>query len=67
MSMDKRARKAALEQYAKAHDRFSEQEQILLLRGEEIAAAGAHEFALQALRAFRAELDDPEPKQKVSA
>lgn len=61
-SKSKKARKAALEQYAHAHDHFSEQEQILKLRGQEVEAVGAHAYALQTLRAYRAELDDPEPK-----
>ena len=65
MNRDKRARRAALAQYAKAHDHFSEQEQISVVRGNAIEAAGFHEFALIALRAYRAELDDP--KRRVKA
>ena len=65
MSRDKRARKAALQRYALAHDHFSEQEQIAVVRGHAIEAAGFHEFALIALRAYRAELDDP--RRKVNA
>ena len=55
------AKREVLRRYATDHDRFSEQEQVLVLQGREIEAAGCHEFALRLLRAYRAELEDPEP------
>lgn len=62
---DKLARKAALEQYAKAHDHFSEKEQLAAPGSEERDLY--HQWALWALRAYRAELDDPTPKERVKA
>lgn len=59
---DIRARSEALRQYARAHDRFAELEQITVSRGRVHEAGGARVLALIALRAYRAELDDPEPK-----
>ncbi len=56
------ARKAVLEQLAKAHDHFSEEEQRFQGQDRHIEAAGAHEYALLTLRAYRAELDDPRPE-----
>ena len=58
---DVRARTAALYRYAEAHDHFSEQEQRLLLFRPEQAEI-AHQLAVRALRAYRAELDDPQPE-----
>lgn len=55
------ASKAALRQYAHAHDHWSEEEQLLTAQGEPILAEGAHQHALMCLRAYRAELDDPQP------
>jgi hypothetical protein len=57
------ARSAALETYALAHDRFSEAEQIYVSEGQMVMASGAHQYALIALRAYRAEIDDPEPER----
>jgi hypothetical protein len=54
------AKSAALETYALSHDRFSEAEQMYVAEGQIAMAAGAHTYALIALRAYRAELDDPE-------
>lgn len=56
-----RAQRAAAASYVVQHERFAELEQQLLLVGSEIDAVGAHAYALTALRAHVAELDDPEP------
>lgn len=56
-----RAQRAAAANYVAQHERFAELEQQLLLVGSEIDAVGAHAYALAALRAHVAELDDPEP------
>jgi hypothetical protein len=54
------AKRAVLYQYANEHDVFAELDQRLA--GQPIEAAReAHEFALRVLRAYRAEMDDPEP------
>ena len=55
---DAAAKRVALYQYANAHDVFADLEQRL---AGSIESAGAHEFAIRALRSYRAELDDPEP------
>ena len=55
---DMQARASAIRRYALAHDRFAELEQAHVGTPE---AEGAHQYALWALRAVRAELDDPEP------
>lgn len=60
---DSRARVAVLYQYAEAHDVFSEMEQRMMHRACVLEAAAIHEFAVRVLRAYRAELDDPEPKE----
>jgi hypothetical protein len=57
------ARSAALETYALAHDRFSEAEQMYVAEGQMAMASGAHTYALIALRAYRAEIDDQEPEK----
>ena len=54
--------RAATFQYAAAHDRFSEQEQLLMLEGREIEAAGCREFAKRVLRAWLAEQENPTPE-----
>jgi hypothetical protein len=54
------AKQAVLRALAEAHDRFSEAEQMYVASGALAMAEGAHTFALIALRAYRAELDDPE-------
>lgn len=59
------ARKAVLEQYATAHDHFSEAEQLSAVRGHAIEAEGFHAFALTALLAYRAESDDPAPRMDL--
>ena len=56
------ARRSALYTYARAHDKFSELEQRHAARNP-VEAAGAHEYALRLLRAYKAEIDDPEPKE----
>ena len=58
---DAEAVRAARLRYARAHDKFAELEQRHALTNP-IEAAGAHEYALIALRAYRAELDDPAPR-----
>jgi hypothetical protein len=57
---DLKAKRACLAQLADAHDRFSEIEQMAHVHGETVEAEGAHRYALWVLRAYRAELDDPE-------
>jgi hypothetical protein len=59
---DGAARNAAIRRYAQAHDHFAviEQQHVGTPEGE-----GAHRFAVWALRAVRAELDDPEPKERA--
>lgn len=59
---DVMARNAALRQYAIDHDRFSEQEQMHRLLGNWAEAEAAHWNALLVLRAYRADVDDPEPR-----
>jgi len=53
-------RKSVLRQLAKAHDNFAEQEQVLLAEGRFVESQGAHELAIIILRAYTAEMDDPE-------
>jgi len=59
-------RKAVLEQLALAHDHWSEEEQFLVGQGRVVEAEGAHQHALYVLRAYRAEQDDPKPKEPAS-
>lgn len=59
-------RKAVLEQLALAHDHWSEEEQLLAGQGRVVEAEGAHQHARYVLRAFRAELDDPKPREPTS-
>jgi len=54
---DAAAKRAALYQYANAHDVFDDLERRL----SGIEAEGAHGFALRVLRSYRGELDNPEP------
>ncbi len=54
------ARQAVLRHLAAAHDRWATHEQIAVQQGDYIEAEGAHAFALWVLRAYRAELDNPE-------
>ncbi len=56
------ARQHVLYQLAQAHDHWSEEEQLFVGKDRPIEAAGAHQMALMTLRAYRAELDDPQPK-----
>ena len=60
---DVAAQMAAQYQYARAHDRFAELEQIARHRNKPAEANGAHMLALITLRAYRAEVDDPEPRE----
>lgn len=53
------ARQEAVRQYARAHDRFSEEEQLRKLEGDVIEAEGAHTYAVRALRACVAEMNEP--------
>lgn len=64
---DIQAKEHVLRQLAMAHDHWSEQEQMLAGSGKPIEAQGAHELALSCLRAYRAELDDPRPKEHADA
>lgn len=57
------ARRAVLEQLAKAHDFFSEEEQRLAGQDRFTEAAGAHQYTLYVIRAYHAELNDPRPKR----
>lgn len=58
-SLGSEARRNVLRVLAARQDHFSTEEQILMGRGEIVAAEGAHRYALIVLRAYRAELDDP--------
>jgi hypothetical protein len=62
MIREAQAAQSARWTYALAHDHFSDLEQQLVGEGRITEATGAHEFALIALKAYRAELDDPEPR-----
>lgn len=54
------ARRSAERTYALAHDKFADLEQRHT--GKNAAEAeGAHQYALIALRAYRAEIADPQP------
>jgi hypothetical protein len=64
LAVDAHSRRGALEQYAKAHDRFCEIEQVELARGHTAIAIGARHFAQRVLDAWLAERDDPEPERK---
>jgi hypothetical protein len=55
------ARQASLRALAAAHDRFATVEQVKWAEGDETEAEGAHKYANWVLRAYRAEMDDPEP------
>jgi hypothetical protein len=55
------ARKAVLEQLALAFDRYAELEQNLALVGNYAEAEGARLMGLTILRAYDAEMHDPEP------
>jgi hypothetical protein len=57
------AQQAVLRQLAHAHDHWSAEQQLLVAQGRPVEAEGAHQLALAALRAYRAELDNPEPKE----
>lgn len=56
------SRNLVIRQYAAAYDRLAEDEQIAVARGEYDRAQEAHELAMVVLRAYRAEMDDPEPR-----
>ena len=60
--LDIAARSSALYAIAQAHDRFSERAQIALVEGDAKNAAELNRYADWCLRAYRAELDDPQPK-----
>lgn len=59
--VEQEATKAACQQLAEAHDRFSEREQVLRFEGADVEAEGAHVLALRLLRAYEAEAFDPAP------
>lgn len=54
------ARKAAQRVYALSHDRFAEAEQVYRAEGRQAEAEGAHYYAVITLRAYVAELADPD-------
>lgn len=56
------ALRGALYTYAAAYDMFAELAQRYMAEEREIEAAGALDYAQRCLRAYRAELDDPEPE-----
>jgi hypothetical protein len=55
------ARNGALASMIRAHERFAEQEQVLMLEGREDDARTMHDWALRLLRAYDVEQNDPEP------
>ena len=57
---DAHAFRAVVFHYAAAHDAWSEQEQLLMLEGREIEAAGCRTAAQRVLRAWLAEQENPE-------
>ena len=57
------ARTAVLLQYATAHDRWSEVEQIAANEGRAAERDEAHQLALIALAWYRRELDNPAPRR----
>lgn len=59
------AKKAVLEQLAHAHDHWSEEEQLLKGQGRHIEAEGAHQQALECLRQWRLEEENPEPAEAI--
>lgn len=56
------AARQAIRWYALRHDAFSEHEHVHQLAEEIAAAEDCHNVALLLLRAYRAEIDDPEPQ-----
>lgn len=64
---DANARRAALEQYAKAHARLDERERFLRSLGMHENATVTHGAALVALQGWRAEEEDPPPKETTHA
>ena len=56
-------RKAVLRQLAAAFDRYAELEQQLALVGDYAQSEGAHQMGVRILRAYTAEMDDPEPSK----
>jgi hypothetical protein len=57
-------REAVVRRLALAHDRFDETEQMHKLLGNIPEAEGAHQYARICLRAYIAEVDDPEAKPR---
>jgi len=55
---------AVLQQLAKAHDRFAEDEQMLRVKKRHEEANTMHGYALVILRAYMAEKDDPKPESR---
>ncbi len=54
------ARQAVLRQLAAAHDMWAVYEQIAVQQGDPVEAEGSRRYADWVLRAYRAELDNPE-------
>jgi hypothetical protein len=55
-------RRRAILSYASIHDSISELEQTLVGAGELEKAAEAHQYGTIVLRAYMAEIGDPEPQ-----
>jgi hypothetical protein len=52
----------AIRFYATAYDHFAQEEQVCVAEGRMVEAEGAHQFCRMLIRAYKAEIDDPEPK-----
>jgi len=57
------ARRAVLDQLARAHDHWSEEEQRLAVQDQHYDAEGAHQLVGYVMRAYQAELNDPKPRE----
>jgi rRNA maturation endonuclease Nob1 len=56
------ARTAVIRQLAEAYDCHAEREQVMVFEGDYEPAQVLHEVAIRVLRAYRAEMDDPQPE-----
>jgi hypothetical protein len=54
------AREAVLDRLGAAYEKFCELEQTLVHEGRYADAEGAHQYGMWVLRAYTAEMDDPE-------
>ena len=57
------ARRSVLDQLAKAHEHWAEEEQRLCGQDRFYEAAGAHQYVLYIIRAYHAELNDPPTRE----